>query len=191
MKKILTTLIVIALLTTQTIAFSKNKIIDFKQKKGLKSDEGLVVLILDINFRIAKISVGKVGNVFPVYSMKKPKTGTQMKIIKLKAGKYYWKEGIGRSGNTTYNFEIDKRKTSFEVKAGKLNYPGTLEFKGWLNSNDDVVFNYNMLNNSTVLLVELKKNFQSLLDKYPLVYSGENPDPFLEYNRNLDQNKSQ
>jgi len=75
MKKILTLL----LLTALTSTLAKNKIIDFNQKKGLKADEGIVVLIIDINFRISKISLGKSGKIFPVYSMKKLRPGTQMR----------------------------------------------------------------------------------------------------------------
>ncbi len=169
-------------------SFAKEKIIDFKQKKGLKPNEGLVVLIIDINFRIAKISLGKPGKVFPVYSMKKLRPGSQMKIIKLPAGKHYWKEGRGYSSNTIHSFEIEEDLTMFDVKAGKLNYPGTLEFRGWLNERDDVVYSYNMINNSTNVFLYLKEKFPSLLEKYPLVYSGENPDPFLEFNNEIEEN---
>jgi len=183
MKKILTLL----LLTALTSTLAKNKIIDFNQKKGLKADEGIVVLIIDINFRISKISLGKSGKIFPVYSMKKLRPGTQMKIIKLKEGKYHWKEGTGRTGTTTYSFEIDEEPTSFVVEAGKTNYPGYLEFRGWLNNNNDVTYSYNMINNSLKVFEFMKANYSSLIEKYPLVYSGDTPDPFLEYNEQLDQ----
>jgi hypothetical protein len=183
MKNILTILLILFI----SNSLAKDKTIDFKQKKGLKSDEGLVVLIIDINFRIAKISLGKEGKVFPVYSLKKLRPGSQMKIIKLPVGKYYWKEGRGYSANTIHTFEIGKELTSFEVKAGKLNYPGTLEFRGWLNERNDVVYQFNMLNNSTTVFTSLKEKYPKLLSKYPLTYSGKNPDPFLEFNEKLDK----
>ncbi len=185
MKKIMTILLLLFIGN----ALSKEKIIDFKQKKGLKPNEGLVVILIDINFRIAKISLGKPGKVFPVYSMKKLRPGAQMKIIKLPAGKYYWKEGRGYSGNTTYTFEIEEELTVFEVKAGKLNYPGTLDFNGWRNKRDDIVYSYNMINNSTNIFLYIKEKFPSLIEKYPLVYSGKNPDPFLEFNNELDKDQ--
>ncbi len=182
--KLMTTCLILLLANS---AFSKGKIIDFKQKKGLKSDEGLVVLIIDINFRIAKISLGKKGKTFPVYSLKKLRPGSQMKIIKLPVGKYYWKEGRGYSANTIHTFNIDEELTLFEVKAGKLNYPGTLEFRGWLNERNDIVYNYNIINNSTQVLAYIKEKFPDLIEKYPLVYAGENPDPFLEFDQELDK----
>ncbi len=186
MKKVLTTLLVLFI----SSSLAKDKVIDFKQKKGLKANEGLVVLIIDINFRIAKISLGKKGKTFPIYSMKKLRPGSQMKIIKLPEGKYYWKEGRGYSGNTIHTFNIEQNLTLFEVKAGKLNYPGTLEFRGWLNERNKVVYNYNVINNSTQVLAYISENFPKLLDKYPMMYAGENPDPFLEFNQELDK-KSQ
>jgi len=180
-------LLIIILISLSFSAISKNKVIDFKLYKSLKSNEGLVVLVIDINFRISKISVGKEGKIFPVYSFKKLKPGTQMRIIKLKEGAYFWKEGIGRTGNTTYTFDIDKERTSFTVKAGKLNYPGTLQFRGW-KEGDDVVFSHNMLNNSSIIAEELDKNYDEIIKKYSLIYSGLKPDPFLEFNDQLDNN---
>ena len=181
--KLMTTCLILLLANS---AFSKDKIIDFKQKKGLKADEGLVILMINSNFRVSKVSLAKPGKIFPVYSMKKIYPGNQMKIIKLKAGTYFWKDETGHSGNTTYTLKMDKDITSFSVKPGKLNYPGTLHIKAWAGSNG-LYGEHNMQNASTSILAYIKEKYPSLLEKYPLVYSGNNPDPFLEFNKELNK----
>lgn len=183
-------LTIILLVVSAFSEAKKDEVIDFKVNKGLKDDEGLAILVLDINFRIAKVSLAKEGKLFPVYSLKKPKQGKSIRIIKLKAGKYYWKEGVGYSDKYIYNFEMKKEDTIFEVKAGKMNYPGSLEFRGW-REKGEIVFQYNLVNNSTQILDELTTQFESLVAKYPLIYSGSNPDPFLEYQENLKNENNQ
>ena len=178
--------IFVLLITTSSAVFSKDKIIDFKQKKPLKDNEGLVVLVIDINFRISKVSLGKEGKIFPVYSFKKLIPGTQMKIIKLKTGKYFWKESTGYSNGTTYTYKFDRERTSFEVKAGKINYPGTLQFRAW-SENNQFYAAHNVINNSSLIAKELEEKYKSLIAKYPLVYAGNNPDPFLEYSNELNK----
>jgi hypothetical protein len=183
--KIVTTCLFILLANS---AFSKDKIIDFKQKKGLKADEGLVLLMVDVNFRLGKVSLSKEGKLFPIYSFKKLRPGVQTKIIKLKIGKYYWKEGLGYSGKYKYTLDIDKELSLFEVKAGKINYPGTLILKAENDTsrNNSIFYSYNMINNSSAISSALENKYSDLLKKYPLVYSGKSPDPFLELKDELE-----
>ncbi len=181
-------LIIFTLLLFSYNSFAKNEVIDFKKNKPLKPDEGLVVLMIDINFRLGKVSLFKEGKIFPVYAIKKLRPGVQTKIIKLPAGKYYWKEGLGYSGKYKYTLDMDKELTSFEVKKGKLNYPGTLVMTASNNENEanSIFYSFNMINKSSLVLNELKKDFHDILEKYPMVYSGLNPDPYLEYENEID-----
>lgn len=132
--------------------------------------------------------MGKSNKFFPVFSFKKPRPGIQTKIIKLKEGEYFWKEGIGYSGNTQYVLEMDPELSKFTVKSGKINYPGMLTVKGY-EHNGQYYSHYNMTNNTSDLLIDLKKRYPSLLEKYELEYSGKIKDPFLELNREIEKDK--
>ncbi|MBW2540598.1 MAG: hypothetical protein JRF15_00780 [Deltaproteobacteria bacterium] len=99
-------------------------------------------------------------------------------------GRYRWRKiEIGKNPRDRSNYMLDPdEELSFEVKAGKINYPGELMIRSGAMSRwgigDLIVRNRN---HSAMAVRELRDSYASILRSFPLHYAGSSGDGFLEY----------
>jgi hypothetical protein len=110
--------------------------------------------------------------------------GRHLWMIRVPEGRYRWKRvEVGNSprNKSIYMLESDE-ELSFEVKAGKINYPGELVIRSGPRSQWGaetlVVRNRN---HSAMVVRELRGSYDSILRSFPLHYAGFNGDGFLAY----------
>jgi hypothetical protein len=109
-------------------------------------------------------------------------------MIVVEAGSYRWTtiELQGARGYY-YRFDIpDDSKWGFEVKPGKINYPGQIVVE----SADDEVYSRGQgwqwtKNRSAIALEKLLEEFPKLLATYPLVNARTERDDFLAHYRKV------
>ena len=146
----------------------------------LKEDEGYLVLAVNIEGMIPKsLKLASKATFGSGYTMDSLAFGDNLKIIKLTAGEYTWER---LKINRTYRFDLDDEAFSVNVEAGKINYSGHLLVNIYQQF-ETASFNY--VNRSSLVFDELRNCCDALNKKYPLVFTGESQDPFIDFYSNL------
>jgi hypothetical protein len=110
--------------------------------------------------------------------------GRHIWMTRVAEGRYRWKRiEIGKDPRDRSKYLLDPdEELSFEVKAGKINYPGELMIRSGTLSRwgegDLIVRNRN---HSAMAVRELRDSYDSILRSFPLHYAGFSGDGFLEY----------
>ncbi len=110
--------------------------------------------------------------------------GRHVWMVRVPVGSYSWKRiEIGKQlrYREKYRLESDE-EMSFEVEAGKINYPGELVVRrspqsSWRNR----ILIVRNRNHSAMVVRDLKGSHDALLSSFPLHYAGSSGDGFLEY----------
>jgi hypothetical protein len=141
---------------------------------------GEALLIIHIDTEVALESL--VLNSRPVaWSLGK---GRHIWMVRVREGRYRWKRieiGNDRPRRLKYQLKPDE-ELGFEVKAGKINYPGELSIRsgspsGW-GAETLIVRNRN---HSAMAVRELRGQYDAILRSLTLHYAGLSGDGFLEY----------
>ncbi|WP_141237377.1 hypothetical protein [Paraferrimonas sedimenticola] len=141
----------------------------------LAPDEGYAVLWVEMYGALPESMRLSADEAFQSgYSMKGIVGGANLHIVKLEQGRYYWKEV---RGNSRIRFRIYEDFFSLNVQSGTLNYGGHVSIT--LNPRN-LTGGSTFVNRSSQIYQELNKCCADFLDKYPLVYSGQGTDPYLE-----------
>jgi hypothetical protein len=110
--------------------------------------------------------------------------GRHVWMVRVPEGSYRWKRveiGSGRRRNPWFELESDE-ELRFEVKAGKINYPGELAIRsGPLSWGDNGTLIVRNRNHSAMAVRELRGPYDAVLRSFPLHYAGLSGDGFLEY----------
>jgi len=152
--------------------------IDASHPAELAPNEGLLILHIDTEIPLKRLILS--GRTI-TRSLAK---GRHVWIARAPEGIYRW-EMIEieneRHRRLKYELEPDEELT-FEVEAGKINYPGELSIRpgsqSWWGNRTLIVRNRN---HSAMAVRELKDSYESILRSLPLHYAGSSGDGFLEY----------
>ena len=110
--------------------------------------------------------------------------GRHVWMVRVPEGSYRWKRieiGNQPRNRLKYLLESDE-ELSFEVEAGKINYPGELMIRsGTLSRWGDGDLIVRNRNHSAMAVRELRDSYDSILRSFPLHYAGFSGDGFLEY----------
>ncbi|WP_223787969.1 alpha/beta hydrolase family protein [Marinicella meishanensis] len=166
--------------TAWGLKFNENELQILKgSDPELAADEGYLYLSVESNHHFTTLIID------PVDSGKKLRftdltAGENHALIKLKAGKYYWKSirGYLLFGLSWFKFEADEH--TFEVKPGVVNYPGTWRtefkytglFRGY--------FSLKSFNKAAIEWPHFQENYRQFTGDTPMVFSGYSAD---EYHR--------
>lgn len=146
----------------------------------LDDDEGYLVMALYIDGRVPNsIKLRSQALFGRSDEMSSLKQGQNFKLVKLAAGKYSW----DRINVNNVNY-FDLRDQSFDitVHARKINYGG--HFMVDINDRfNTATFNY--VNRSSEVIDYLKNCCEALNQRYPLVFSVDSVDPFIEFYTHL------
>jgi hypothetical protein len=144
----------------------------------LAPDEALLIIHIDTEVALESL----VLNSRPVaWSLGK---GRHIWMIRVREGRYHWKRIETRNDRRRrlkYQLDPDE-ELGFEVKAGKINYPGELSIRSgspsWWGGGTLIVRNRN---HSAMAVRELRGAYDALLRSLPLHYAGASGDGFLEF----------
>ena len=158
---------------------------------SLAEDEGLLIVQIDTNSSVARISAGA-----SVISENLPK-GRHIWIASLPAGRYAWSEvriefaGLRNSYRPGQFKRLNEHEFEFDVVAGQINYPGELVIR-----TDPDSFQFDVYrghagyfwdisirnrNHSAMAIRSLLKSHARLLDDYAVRYAGSSGDGFLAF----------
>lgn len=178
-----TTLLLTLLLSlqAQALKFNQNELLILKgSDPELAADEGYLYLSVESNQHFTTVILDHVdsGKRMRFTDMQQ---GENHALIKLKAGKYYWKSlrGYILWGLSWIKFENDEHV--FEVKPGVVNYPGTWLAEVKLSSSLSGSFSLQSTNKATMEWPHFRQHYQRFTGQTPLVYSGHADDPYFEY----------
>jgi hypothetical protein len=137
---------------------------------ALGANEGLLVLQLQTDVALRSISIEGSPVRLDVAA------GTHLLLLAVSAGRHRWSHlGITNFGNIGASVRFpDEDEFWFRVEPGHINYPGMLEVysRGW--------FYVRSVDRSALALDEIRSRYPSLIERYPIVYSGLAPSVFLE-----------
>jgi dipeptidyl aminopeptidase/acylaminoacyl peptidase len=139
----------------------------------LAPNEGLALFDIQIDVRLKRIRLDRVGSIFSFPKIEDLPAGTYTRLAKLPAGEYQFKKFD--IGFAFWEFE-DVRNSSFKVEPGKINYVGQVRSysQGWM---------YRSLaieNTAMTARTNLERDFPGLLARFPWRYTGEYADPFFD-----------
>lgn len=138
---------------------------------GLRHKDGYLVLHTTSNARFEQVALGDLTRIAEI------PIGTDVRVVAAPAGHYSW--SALRAQNLEWELEEDDATMDFEVRAGRLNYPGELVVQ-----RRGLYARVRTRNRSASVLPLLARDFPRLLRRYPLVYTGFQRDDFFDfYNR--------
>jgi hypothetical protein len=157
-----------------------SRIVPIDASGPIELTPGEALLIIHIDTEVALESL--VLNSRPIaWSLGK---GRHIWMIRVREGRYRWKRieiRNDRPRRLKYQLERDE-ELGFEVKAGKINYPGELSIRPGSPSrwSGETLIVRNR-NHSAMAVRELRGAYDALLRSFPLHYAGASGDGFLEF----------
>jgi hypothetical protein len=152
--------------------------IDASHPAELAPNEGLLILHIDTEIPLTRLILSR-----RIIARSLAK-GRHVWIARALEGSYSWEaieieNEYGR--RLKYTLDPDEELT-FEVEAGKINYPGELSIRSgsqFARGNEELIVRNR--NHSAMAVRELEGSYDSILRSLPLHYAGSSGDGFLEY----------
>lgn len=151
------------------------------ESPALDDDEGLLLVSIDTKFPLEAVYMKQEGAVLNSRVLKNVPVGRTSALVRVTAGRYVWDTlRIGNWGRSSYwrDYQLDKDpESSFDVRAGAINYPGDLVVR-------PISANYShiqRMDHALLAIDWLESAFPGLVETRPLVYSGPYADPFPAY----------
>ena len=150
----------------------------------LEIEEGYLILDLDIDSPVSEITLRRKIEKYSYYGYKKAivrivniNQGANLTIIKLSAGTYRWEDIKVPFYNLPYVHDLSKKNLwQFKIFPNRLNYVSKITVK---EKRSTTSVDITRLNRIAESLPNINQQFKNLLKKYPLIYSGFEPDDFL------------
>ncbi|MFC3195175.1 alpha/beta hydrolase family protein [Marinicella sediminis] len=176
-------LLMLLLLSQQALSlkFNQNELLILKgSDPELADDEGYLFLSVESNQHFTTVILDHVdsGKRMRFSDMQQ---GENHALVKLKAGKYYWKSLRGYIMWGLSWIRFDKDEHVFEVKPGVINYPGTWLAEVKFSSSLSGSFSLKSTNKATLEWPYFKQHYQQYTGQTPLVFSGHANDPYFQY----------
>jgi len=147
------------------------------QVPTLAADEGLLVVGVDSNMPLARVRLRKDGAIFGGGNLLDLPEGRSLHLYVLPAGRYEWSE-LHPFSFFKYTLGHEP-EFEFTVEAGKINYPGDLQFRA--RTVHDSLFHIS--NRGLGVIDWLDKEHPALAARFELGYVGHYPDPFPGFYR--------
>lgn len=144
----------------------------------LASNEALLIIHIDTDIALESVVL---NNRSVAQSLSK---GRHVWMVRVREGSYRWQRiEIGKLLRNRLKFQLEADdELRFEVKAGKINYPGELAIRsGALSRWGNETLIVRNRNHSAMAVRELRESYDSILRSFPLHYAGLSGDGFLEY----------
>lgn len=146
-------------------------------KISLNSDEGLALFVVDSDGSLTNIRIDMIGAIFTAPMLKKLEIGRSLRLLKLAQGEYQFDQAQLVFGFNSLLWDVkDLPNRRFKIEAGKLNYVGDLKVSGQLYWRE-----MSVRNGGLRAFDELERLFPGLANQYVWRYTGEYPDPFIEF----------
>jgi hypothetical protein len=152
--------------------------IDVSAPIELSPKEALLIIHIDTEVALERLWL----NSRP-FAQSLPK-GRHAWIVRVREGNYRWRRiEIGSRARNRLDYQLGSdEELSFNVEAGKINYPGELVIRSSpearQGSTSLIVRNRN---HSAMMVRQMRDSFDSILRSFPLHYAGSSGDGFLEY----------
>ncbi len=109
----------------------------------------------------------------------KPPMGRQLRLVKLRVGKYAWGSVEVPYFDLPYRLSLaDQKRWQFTVARDQLNYLG-MQFVGETRATSSI--DVRLINRTAEVRALLLENHPELLNRFELTYSGYYPDDFLRF----------
>lgn len=144
----------------------------------LAADEALLLIVVDTQADLEKVSIARNGINFDVRSMRSLDKGRNAQLFAVPVGRYRWSSVALRLSG----FRLDLRGSveyQFDVKPGRVNYPGDLLCRGSLSSG----IMFQMANRGLLAMDWLQAQHPALYRDHAFEYTGHYPDPFPGFYR--------
>ncbi len=144
----------------------------------LQPDQGVLMLAIDTYVSLEELHL--LGERKLVFSEEDLGRGTNYLIVPVPAGTYHFGPVYLEKSFLRISIQPNKQHLdlwTFEIQPGVINYVGHLEIinRGYWYTNEMV-----LLNNSSIAVEFLEREFDSLIDQYGLHYAGPGEDDFFE-----------
>lgn len=152
--------------------------IDASGPVELAPNEALLIVHIDTEVALARVIL---NNRSVARSLAE---GRHVWMVRVPVGSYSWKRiEIGNQLRHRVKYRLDPdEEMSFEVEAGKINYPGELVIRSSpLSSWQDIILIVRNRNHSAKAVRDLRGSYDALLSSLPLHYAGSSGDGFLAY----------
>ncbi len=164
----------------QALKFNEDKLqIMNGSDPELAADEGYLFLVLETSDFFSTLVLDRVGKGKRL-KFARVGPGGHYALIKLKAGKYYWKT-LKSYFASMISFNFDEDDFVFDVKPGVVNYPGAwlldLKFK----SNNQVRLSFMTENKTSFDWIYFKRNYQKFVESTPFVFTGRADDQYVKF----------
>jgi hypothetical protein len=151
---------------------------------ALKRDQGILVIHVDSDFPIRRLRFDTV-----VTAASDLPAGEYVALAVVPAGSYRWTTIEVPMSDSDYFYRFRMRRDSdwsFNVEAGRINYPGQVIVKGSARklSREKSLWAWTK-NRPALALEQIRATYPTLLTQYPLVNGRSERDDFLEHYQNF------
>ncbi len=181
--------------------------IDDVLSQPLKADEGILVISVDTEVPFRALKFRNSSKVFDDDEAENTPSGKSLQLVTLPAGHYKWLSVVLGTSNFTRGVigigSINGHKYEFDIKAGKVNYPGDFVVQSQYGERLTNALREQKLNTSAFLYniryyIDLKDRVSILLEnltpaqriaiaRLGFEYAGPGKDPFPAYYLTLPQ----
>lgn len=144
----------------------------------LDANEALLVIGVDTDVDITSVRIVRNGANFDTSSLRELDKGSNAQLFAVPVGKYRWSSITLRRGNVRFEVRKDENYT-FEVRAGRINYPGDMVYRG----EDAWWGRLHFANRGLRAMDWLQARHPAIHRDYPFEYTGHYPDPFPAFYR--------
>ncbi len=137
----------------------------------LAADEGYLYFPFQSNTELKYILLDHVDSGKSI-KFKNISSGENHALLKLKAGKYYWKRIRKELGNYVYQVRYKKDDHQFEVKPGKVNYVGNWMFNMQFRNNGMFNIDLTSTNKFSYEWLNYQTHYSQFINQLPLEYVG-------------------
>lgn len=146
----------------------------------LGAGEGYLLLNIDSATELATIKLAKAKGMASAHVFENIAKGRSARLIKLPEGRYHWSELTAWDYYWTFK---DDKDLFFKVEAGVINYPGTLKIR----APGGLSLSVQQEDEATLALRTLALAFPALINRLPLRYQGQSPDPYPDFYRRMKE----
>ncbi|GAB2515426.1 alpha/beta hydrolase family protein [Lysobacter humi (ex Lee et al. 2017)] len=168
---------VLALLLAAAPAWA-TRLIKPGEPVDLRPGEGLLLVSIDTDYELASVRFRRDGAILGGGTFRSLEKGRTTRLYAVPGGRYHWTR-VTRLDTWIYTNWVDvgdDEDFAFEVKPGKVNYPGDLVYRGGAFSTSQL----RLANRGLAALDWLRAKHPSTPAGYGFAYSGRYPDPFPE-----------
>jgi|GEM_PF-901144 len=177
-RTLILTLSVLLCFTSHALDFDQQELQILKgNNPKLEDNEGYLFFPFQSNTDLKYILLDHVESGKSI-KFKNIASGEHHALLKLKAGKYYWKRVRKEIGYAVYQVRYKKHEHQFEVKPGVVNYAGNWMFNLEFRNNGMFGYSLTTTNKYAYEWLNYKTQFGPLINNQPLTYVGEVEDRY-------------